>query len=176
MAFLGASGGLERSTGENKAWIQSHSQGHKMMEVFQSPGSPNHGTLGSKNHGVAAKKRTLAHPVGFPHFTDVGRELAISGQASFLKDELLPVEDTPCEVTGDPSALDPQAPWPVPRANLPTYAGEEGRPQPQQEASRPESVGLHPGSGGLRICILGPRRASWSHPQQFLGYINKDSG
>lgn len=76
--------------GENKAWIQSHSQRHKIMEVFQSPGSPNHGTLGSKNLGVTAKKRTLAHPVGFPHFTDVGRELAISGQASFLKDELLP--------------------------------------------------------------------------------------
>lgn len=77
--------------GESKAWIQSHRQGRKIMEIFQSPESPNHGTLGSKNHGVAAKKRTLAHPVGFPHFTDVGRELAISGQASFLKDELLPM-------------------------------------------------------------------------------------
>lgn len=83
------------------------------MEVFQSLGSLNRGMLGSKDHRVTARKRTLVHPVGFPHFTDVGRDLAVSGQASFLKDGLVPVKDIPCEVTGDPSPLSPQAPWPA---------------------------------------------------------------
>lgn len=64
------------------------------MEVFQFLGSQNHGMLGSKDHRVTAKKRTLARPVGFPCFTDVGRDLEVSGQASFLKDGLLPVEDS----------------------------------------------------------------------------------